>query len=548
MGGTVSAFMRRLHAASDRLGHWCTRASRTGSTARRASVTVVAIQSLHEQAQRFVVGALLNETFQEKEESGQRLPLSVIVLDELNKYAPREGTGPLKDMLIDIAQRGRSLGVLLVGAQQTASRVAPEVLENAAIRVAGRLDAAEAERSEYGWMLPSTRARARLLKPGTMVMSQPSIPVPLVVTFPFPPWATRKEEADAPTAATRSRVAVAPSAAHADPPHVRLAHRQAPRPLRPDGRVRGRPRRGRAHRRRPRRRPGRSSRATCGTAPSPRWTRSTIGLRLAAAARANAARSSPSRATTTPPSCSRRSPRCCARAACSWWATSSGRTTARSWVPRSWASPPSWPCFPFLREGTGRRLHAGGRRRGTAPTPSAWRRSPPRTTRPWWRAPAPDAVPILMAHFLVSGVKLDRAAPRGERELHMGDAYAATAQAIPAGPAVRGDGSHPRAAARPGRAGAGRVRRARCSPWTSARRASTKRVVVVDVRAGPARRRSRACRSAGGRPLRARHGDVGRDRGARAPSWRTRSSTSRCARRRRTRRSPSARARRSRTW
>ena len=45
-----------------------------------------------------------------------------------------------------------------------------------------------------------------------------------------------------------------------------------------------------------------------------------------------------------------------------------------------------------------------------------------------------DAVPILMAHFLVSGVKLDRSSPRGERELHMGDAYAATAQAIPPGP------------------------------------------------------------------------------------------------------------------
>ena len=157
-------------------------------------MTVVAIQSLHEQAQRFVVGALLKETFHQKEQTGQRLPLSVIVLDELNKYAPREGTSPLKDMLIDIAQRGRSLGVLLVGAQQTASRVAPEVLENASIRVTGRLDAAEAERAEYGWMLPSTRARARLLKPGTMVVSQPSVPVPLVVTFPFPPWATRREE------------------------------------------------------------------------------------------------------------------------------------------------------------------------------------------------------------------------------------------------------------------------------------------------------------------------------------------------------------------
>lgn len=46
----------------------------------------------------------------------------------------------------------------------------------------------------------------------------------------------------------------------------------------------------------------------------------------------------------------------------------------------------------------------------------------------------PSLVPLLMAHFMVGGVKVDRTAPRGERELHMGDAYAATAQAIPAGP------------------------------------------------------------------------------------------------------------------
>ena len=50
------------------------------------------------------------------------------------------------------------------------------------------------------------------------------------------------------------------------------------------------------------------------------------------------------------------------------------------------------------------------------------------------RAAGADAVPILMAHFMVGGVKVDRSAPRGERELHMGEAYAATAQAIPPGP------------------------------------------------------------------------------------------------------------------
>ena len=198
--GTISAFMRRLHSASHRLGHLVRAGPSRRIDRHAAQVTVVSIQTLHDLGQRFVVGALLKEAFEEKEKTGGRLPLSVIVLDELNKYAPREGRSPLKEMLIDIAQRGRSLGVLLVGAQQTASRVAPEVLENAALRVAGRLDAAEAARSEYGWMLPSTRARARLLKPGTMVLSQPAIPVPLVLTFPFPAWATRREEAEDPGA------------------------------------------------------------------------------------------------------------------------------------------------------------------------------------------------------------------------------------------------------------------------------------------------------------------------------------------------------------
>lgn len=193
-GGTAAAFMRRLYAAESRIRRLIKVDGRPVDRAQEA-VTVVDLHKLHDFAQRFVVGAILDEVYAEKEATGQRLPLQVILLDELNKYAPREGHSPIKETLIDIAQRGRSLGIILIGAQQTASRVTPEVNENASIRVTGRLDAAEAERAEYRWMLPSTRARARLFKPGTMVLFQPGIPAPLVFTFPFPPWATRPEEA-----------------------------------------------------------------------------------------------------------------------------------------------------------------------------------------------------------------------------------------------------------------------------------------------------------------------------------------------------------------
>ena len=194
--GTILAFIRRLEAASriNRLGQLVRAGAKMSVDRDLATVTVVDIHSLHELAQRFVVGALLKETFEEKEETGSRTPLSVVVLDEMNKYAPIQGESPIKDMLIDIAQRGRSLGVLLIGAQQSASRVAPDVLENASIRITGRLDSAESERSQYGWMLPSTRARAKLLKPGTMVLGQPAVPLPVVLKFPRTPWATRAEE------------------------------------------------------------------------------------------------------------------------------------------------------------------------------------------------------------------------------------------------------------------------------------------------------------------------------------------------------------------
>jgi exonuclease SbcD len=46
-----------------------------------------------------------------------------------------------------------------------------------------------------------------------------------------------------------------------------------------------------------------------------------------------------------------------------------------------------------------------------------------------------DAVQFLVAHFLVGGAKVHgHGAPRGERALHMGEAYAATSEAIPPGP------------------------------------------------------------------------------------------------------------------
>ena len=66
------------------------------------------------------------------------------------------------------------------------------IVSNSAIKVVGRLDPAEAGRPEYGFLPASQRIRATLAKPGAMFVSQPEIPVPLAVEFPFPAWATAR--------------------------------------------------------------------------------------------------------------------------------------------------------------------------------------------------------------------------------------------------------------------------------------------------------------------------------------------------------------------
>ena len=94
----------------------------------------------------------LRREFERKEQAGTAKPLLFVVLDELNKYAPRDGDSPIKEILLDIAERGRSLGVVLIGAQQTASEVERRIIANSAIQVVGRLDPAEAARPEYGFL------------------------------------------------------------------------------------------------------------------------------------------------------------------------------------------------------------------------------------------------------------------------------------------------------------------------------------------------------------------------------------------------------------
>jgi len=199
-GNTQEAFLRRLEDAAPVIGNLIRGASSAEAEKYRLDwskkqVNVIDINRLNDRAKRFVVGVVVKRLMEDKDRQGTRWPLVFLVLDELNKYAPREGHSPIKEVILDIAERGRSLGVVLIGAQQTASEIERRVTSNASFRVVGRLDAAEGQRDEYGFLTAAARARSSILKPGTMFLHQPDVPVPLLVQFPFPAWATRAEEA-----------------------------------------------------------------------------------------------------------------------------------------------------------------------------------------------------------------------------------------------------------------------------------------------------------------------------------------------------------------
>ena len=206
--GTVGAFMRRLYSAEDKVSYLIrdpadANATRHTINWRNKQVTVVSLSGLYEVGKSFVVGSVLQQIQAEKEATGSAEPLCFIVVDELNRYAPRDGWSPIRERLLEIAERGRSSGTILIGAQQTASEVERRIVANPAFRIVGRLDAAEAERAEYGFLPPTLRKRAAILTSGRMIVSQPDIPTPVPILFPMPAWATRADEQKLPPLALK---------------------------------------------------------------------------------------------------------------------------------------------------------------------------------------------------------------------------------------------------------------------------------------------------------------------------------------------------------
>jgi len=162
---------------------------------------VIDIHSLSQPLQRFVVAAIVKRVVAAR--TGRHAVRGlryVLVLDELNRFAPRGSSDDITRLLEQVASEMRSQGVILLGAQQLASLVSNKVIENAAIRVLGRTGAAELQdRVWQGWDKPA-RAQAMQLRPDEKLVMQPTFRQPMFTKLPFPAWAMRREDIAAPAA------------------------------------------------------------------------------------------------------------------------------------------------------------------------------------------------------------------------------------------------------------------------------------------------------------------------------------------------------------
>lgn len=160
---------------------------------RGGETIVVDIARLADDEQTLVFGDILRTIYAlyaEDGSEGEDLPEKVIIfVDELNKYAPaRERESPIIEQVLDVAERGRSLGIVLLGAEQFMSAVHERVFGNCSTIVVGRSGSAELSSTAYRFLDPPVKANISRLQKGELVVSHATFRQPVKIRFPRPAY------------------------------------------------------------------------------------------------------------------------------------------------------------------------------------------------------------------------------------------------------------------------------------------------------------------------------------------------------------------------
>lgn len=160
---------------------------------KKNEVHVIDIAKLNEDMQCFVFGDAIRALYDLQQEKGfddDYMPPSKIVvfIDELNKYASKDApkASPILRQVLDIAERGRSLGVVLFAAEQFKSAIHPRVTGNCSTFAYGRTNAIEIAQKDYSFIPSVYKSMMARLNQGEYIIQNPVFSSLLNVKFPKP--------------------------------------------------------------------------------------------------------------------------------------------------------------------------------------------------------------------------------------------------------------------------------------------------------------------------------------------------------------------------
>jgi DNA helicase HerA-like ATPase len=151
------------------------------------TVYVIDVASLEEDAQDLVFARIVTKLREQLEKRELGVKHVIVFVDELNKYAPGDGQDTyVRKMLLDLAERGRYLGLVLFSAQQFRSQVHRRVVGNSGTALYGRMDADELATPGYSVLSPAVKTKLATLEKGQLMVRHPHFTQPIFVRFPRP--------------------------------------------------------------------------------------------------------------------------------------------------------------------------------------------------------------------------------------------------------------------------------------------------------------------------------------------------------------------------
>lgn len=161
---------------------------------RKNEIYVIDIAKLPEDKQAFVFGDAVRTIYNLKlgeydAESRVDPPSRIIIfIDELNKYASKDvpKTSPILREILDVTERGRSLGVVLFAAEQFRSAIHARVTGNCATHAYGRTNSIETSAKDYSSLPNTYKNMLTRLEQGDYLVQNPIFRSILKINFPKP--------------------------------------------------------------------------------------------------------------------------------------------------------------------------------------------------------------------------------------------------------------------------------------------------------------------------------------------------------------------------